>query len=339
MASIYAVGHFVPPNVVSNDDLSKWMDTSDEWISQRTGIRERRWIRRGNESFVGMSNAEMARSAVTQALASRDIKPGEIDAIIYATVSPDTDSPGSGVGLKELLDIDSAIPVIEVRNQCSGFMYGLLIAKALVDDGLNRRVLVVGSEIQSSGLDLLTEGRGTTVLFADGCGVVLVVPDTDAAAKVLDVSLCSDGRFADRLGVKRPGFCSEAILEPALVSGGNQEIYPHMDGRMIFHMASEKMPHAVRSILERNGYSASDLAAVIPHQANQRIIDMLGRDLGPEIKVFSNIARYGNTTAASIPIALSEAVRADYVHRGDLICLVTFGSGVSWGAALIKWGS
>ena len=334
MASILLTGKYLPPQRVTNDNLSKVMDTSDEWIVQRSGIKERRWIREGSREFIGMANHEMAYEALLEATDGNLDLVRSCDAIVYATLSPDRDLPGSAVVLKKKLGIDRSIAIFEVRNQCSGFMYGLMTAEALIDGGGYKRVIVIGSEIQSSGLDLSTEGRATAVLFADGCGVALVVPDQEGPHKILGIELHSDGRHAEKLCVTEPGFASEGINPTDFET---PRMFPFMEGKFIFHMASQAMPSAVKSIVSRCGYSLDELKLIVPHQANQRILDMLSREFAEKIRVFSNIAQYGNTTAASIPIALTEAREQELIQPGDLVCLCTFGAGVSWGAALIRW--
>jgi 3-oxoacyl-[acyl-carrier-protein] synthase-3 len=334
---ISAVEHFVPENAVTNNDLAAFMDTSDEWIQTRTGIKERHWVRKGNEEFRGITSHEMVCKAAIKAFKASGISARDIDIIFYATISPDNEMPGSGVLLKKLLGIERDIPVFEIRNQCSGFLYALQAARAYTENGKAQNVLVVGAEIQSTGLDLSTRGRNTAVLFADGAGVIILSASSQNGHKLLNLKLRSSGIYHDKLGIKFPAYARPEYIKVEDFCGDAPGIYPNMDGKFVFKMASVKMPEIVKEILSESGYTLKDLKAVIPHQANLRIIEMLSASLGPEVKVFSNIQQYGNTTAASIPIALSEASKQNYLEKGDLVCLVSFGAGFSWGAALIIW--
>lgn len=339
MASIAAVKHFVPEQIISNDDLSAFMETSDEWIRTRSGIEQRHWLRRGNEKFKSMTNHEMVYNAALQALNEAGLAKEEVDAIVYATISPDNEVPGSGVLLQQLLGIKDPIPVVEIRNQCSGFIFGLMVARSYVDSGSSKCVLVVGAEIQSSGLDLSTAGRATTVLFADGCGVAVIIPDTcsEGIHQILGIKLVTDGQYADKLGIRYPGFSRPVTVAPDDFDNGATGLFPEMDGKFVFKMASHFMPEVIRDLLKEHDLSPAQLKMIIPHQANQRIIDMLQASFAGEVSVFSNIAHYGNTTAASIPIATSEAISKGLIKSGDLIALVSFGAGFSWGACLIRW--
>ncbi|MBN8548126.1 MAG: beta-ketoacyl-ACP synthase 3 [Deltaproteobacteria bacterium] len=337
MAYIAGVGQCVPSHVVTNAELSTYMETSDEWIQQRSGIKERRWARRGNESVGEMGNSDMAERAARSALTQARLTANDIDAIVYATMSPDNEFPGSGTLLAQALCPDRAIPVFEVCNHCTGFLYGLSVARAYIDSGAYRTVLLIGSELLSTGLMLSNEGRATAVLFGDGCGAAIVRSSEDPARSILSLDLVSDGAYADKLGVLAPSFARPAPIEVSDFEGEAPAAAPRMDGPFIFKMASLKMPEIILSALTRHGLSAADLDIIVPHQANQRILDMLGQALGCPEKVLSTISRYGNTTAATIPVALSEAVAAGKISKGKLVCLVSFGAGVSWGAALIKW--
>lgn len=333
MARISGIGFSVPETLVTNDDLSRYMETSDAWIKERAGIESRRWVRKGHEEFLGVRNSELAYKACRAALADCKAGANDIEAIIYATLSPDSEFSGSGWELKASLGMSNAAPIFEVRNQCSGFLYSLSIAQALVDGGAYGRVLVVGSEIHSSGVDLSTRGRNVAVLFGDGAGAAVL----ERGGGIKAISLGCDGNFADKLMVAAPGFSRAAPITQQDFAGDNPAVYPYMDGKFVFKMASTKMPEMVRRVLDQAGVTLSDVALIIPHQANQRIIDMLARELKCPEKVFSNIARYGNTTAASIPIALCEAVAEGRIKRGELLCLVSFGAGFSWGAVLMQW--
>lgn len=337
MAYISGLAHCVPSNVVTNADLTQYMETSDEWIRQRTGINERRWARRGNEMAGEMGNADMAEQAARSAVSRAGLTLADIDAVVYATMSPDNEFPGSGSLLKQRLFPDRSMPVFEVCNHCVGFLYGLAVARAYVDSQSCKNVLLIGSELLSTGLSLTNEGRATAVLFGDGCGAAVVSRSQDPGRNILSIDLLSDGAHADKLGVLAPSFARPVPITPADFEGAEPAVAPRMDGTFIFKMASQKMPEIVNAALSRHGLSASDLDIIVPHQANQRILDMLGQALGCGEKVISTISRYGNTTAATIPIALSEAVESGRIRPRKLVCLVSFGAGVSWGAALIKW--
>ena len=335
-AHIAGVGHAVPPRVVTNAALTAFMDTSDEWIQQRSGIRERRWYRDGSREFTGEGSAALATAAALRAMESAGVPPEEIGALIYVTISPDNEFPGSGGTVLAALGVPLTAPVYEVRNHCSGFLYGILIGRTLIESGGPAHVLVIGVEVQSSGLNLSTVGRNTAVLFGDGCGAVVLSAGASPRG-IRQIMLESDGAFAGKLGVTCPSFARPGPIVPGDYEGESPGAFPHMDGQLIFKLASTRMPEMVRRITAGSGVELSELALIVPHQANQRILDMLGRELGCPEKIFSNIERYGNTTGASIPLALSEAVAAGRVRSGDTICLVSFGAGFSWGAALIRW--
>jgi 3-oxoacyl-[acyl-carrier-protein] synthase-3 len=256
-----------------------------------------------------------------------------LSGIIYCTISPDNNFPGSAAMLLRELDLSQGLPVYEVRNHCAGFITGLMIASSLIGSGAWQHALVIGAELQSTGLNLSTAGRNTAVLFGDGAGAAVMGPGEG----ILDLMLGSDGSYAGKLGVVAPTFVRTPAMLATDFAGLDPNAYPRMDGRLVFKMASQVMPKLVRDITEKNGVSVADLTLIIPHQANQRILDMLGHELGCPDKVFSNIGKYGNTTAATIPIALSEAVQQGRIKQGDLVCLVTFGAGFAWGAALVRW--
>ncbi len=326
--AVVSTGYYVPERVVTNKELTQWMDTSDEWIRQRSGIEERRWVSEGE------SNSDLAKEASTRALERAGLSPGDIDCVIVATLSPDHYFPGSGVFLQRKLGIDG-VPCLDVRNQCTGFLYGLSVADAWIRAGVYRKILLVGTEVHSRGLEKSTAGRDTAVLFGDGAGAVILEP-TDADRGVLSVHLHADGRHAEKLWIGAPGSFYNPWLVPEHIEQGLTR--PQMEGREVFKHASVRMPEAVREALEANGLSLDDIAIVIPHQANLRITQALQKALGlPDEKVVSNIHKYGNTTAASIPIALHEALEEGRIKRGDLVCLTAFGSGFTWGSALIRW--
>jgi 3-oxoacyl-[acyl-carrier-protein] synthase-3 len=305
------------------------MDTSDEWIQQRSGILERRWV----DGNVGSS--DLAKHATEQALERAGLEASDLDCLILATLSPDVYFPGSGVFLQRKLGVKD-IPCLDVRNQCSGFIYGLSIADAWIRGGVYRRVLLVGTEVHSTGLDKSTDGRDTAVLFGDGAGAWVLGPTEDAGRGVLSVHIHADGRHAEKLWMEAPGSRYNPWLVPAHIEQGLTR--PYMDGRDVFKHAVVKMPAAVKEALAANDLTIDDVDIVIPHQANLRITQAVQKSLRlPDEKMVSNIHKYGNTTAASIPIALHEAVEEGRIKRGDLVCLTAFGSGFTWGSALIRW--
>ncbi len=328
-AAILGTGFDVPDRVVSNDDLTAVMDTSDAWIRERTGIEERRWVREGT------TGAQMAHRACLAALEEADIPASDVDAIILATLSPDHAFPGTGVFLQRELGL-TGIPALDVRAQCTGFVYGLSVADAWIRMGQYRTILLVGVEIQSTGLDVSTAGRDMAVLFGDGAGAVVVGATDDDGRGVLVTRLHSDGRHAETLWCDAASSARHPRVSSEDLASGRH--YPSMDGREVFKHAATRMPEAVEEALAASGLEIGDVDLLIPHQANLRISEMVRRRLQlPEERVYNNIQRYGNTTAATIPIALAEAVREGRLQRGDLLCLVAFGSGFTWGSALIRW--
>jgi 3-oxoacyl-[acyl-carrier-protein] synthase-3 len=326
---ILGTGHAIPDRVVTNADLAKLMDTSDEWITQRTGIRERRWI------VEGETGTELSRLASVRAIEAAGIPPAAIEAIIYATTSPDHFAPGNGVYLQHALGL-GPIPAIDIRTQCSGFVYSLSIADAYIKSGMFRTILVVGAEVLSTGMDATTRGRDTAVLFADGAGAVVVTREDDTAgSQVLAWDLHSDGAFAEKLWVDSPGSIYHPRNQAAHL---DNKVFPSMDGKEVFRQATSRMPESVRAVLTAAGKSTADITLLIPHQANLRISELVQRKLElRDDQVYNNIDRLGNTTAATIPIALDECVRAGKLERGDLLAITAFGSGFLWGSALLRW--
>lgn len=325
---IAGLGHFVPERVVRNEELQQFMETSDEWIQQRTGIRERRWI----EGDVGAS--ELAVPAVEQALAEAGVSRQDIDLILFATLSPDVNFPGSSCFLQARLGLPG-VAAMDLRNQCTGFVYGLATADAFVRAGMFRNVLVVGAEVHSTGLDKSTRGRDVTVLFGDGAGAA-VVNASPGRGRLLDHELHADGRFAEILILEAPASRMNPRLTSQMMDEGKH--FPRMDGRAVFKHAVERLPEVINSILARNGFGVADVALLVPHQANMRINEYVGKTMGfPPEKVVHNIQRYGNTTAASIPIALHEAAQEGRIKEGDLVLLAAFGAGLTWGATLVRW--
>ena len=324
-----ATGFHVPARLVTNDELAKMMDTSDEWIVQRSGIKTRYWVQNGD------TGVSLAREASRKAIAKAGLDPTDIDCIIYCTCTPDHFEPGNGVFLQRELGLTD-IPAVDVRNQCSGFIYGLSIADAWIRTGQYRHVLLVGAEIHSRGLDKTTRGRDTAVLFGDGAGAAVLGPTSDDGRGVRSTHIFADGRHAEKLWVDGPGLAHDPFVSKEMLDRGLQ--LPVMEGREVFKFASLKMPESVAVALQANGVSPSDITLLVPHQANLRIIEMVQKAAGlrPD-QVYVNIQKYGNTTAASIPIALDEALAEGRLRPGDLLVLTAFGSGFTWGSAVIRW--
>ena len=322
-------GYYVPDRVVTNEELTRYMDTSDAWIVERTGIRERRWVEEG------MSGAEMAKRASEMALEEAGMAAGDIDAIVLATVSPDHFFPGTGVFLQRELGLEG-IPAIDLRAQCTGFLYGLSVADAFIRTGQYRTILLVGVEIQSTGIDISTRGRDIAVLFGDGAGAAVLTAGEEEGRGVLSTHLHADGRYAEMLWAEFESSKHHPRITTQVIDEARH--YPIMEGKEVFKHAVSRMPEAALEAVEANGLTVDDIDLLIPHQANLRISQMVQRRLGlPDEKVVNNIQKYGNTTAATIPIALAEAVREGRVASGDLLCMVAFGSGFTWGSALVRW--
>ena len=328
---VLGLGRYVPPRVVTNSDLTRLMDTTEEWIEQRTGIRERHFVDRS------LGSADLGLMAARDALADADTDARDLDLIILATLSPDIDFPASACLLQRGLGV-RGMPALDVRNQCSGFLYGLAVADQFVRSGAARRVLLVGAEVHSSGLDLTTRGREVAVIFGDGAGAVVLGPEERPGHGVLSTHLHAEGRYAKKLCVEPPTSCCAPRIDEEMIAGEAGRLFPKMDGRYVFRHAITRFPEAIREALDANGLSVADMDLCVPHQANLRISQIVAATLElPEEKVFSNIQRYGNTTAGSIPIALYEAREAKRITPGALVCLVAFGSGFTWASALIRW--
>ena len=328
-AVFLGTGRALPDRVVTNDALSELMDTSDEWIQARTGIAERRWVSPG-ETGVGL-----AKAATERALARAGLSATDLDAIVYATSTPDHFAPGNGVFLQRELGA-GPIPAIDIRTQCSGFVYGLSVADAFIRSGSWQRVLVVGQEIQSTRMDLSTEGRNTAVIFADGAGAAILGATEDPDRGILGFDLHSDGSHAEKLWADGPG----AIYHPSITHEQLDEgrYWLQMDGKDVFRHATTKMPESVRAVLATTGVALAEVQLVIPHQANLRISEMVQKSLGlRDDQTYNNIMRYGNTTAATIPIALDECVEAGRLDTGDLLVMTAFGSGFMWGSCVVRW--
>jgi len=334
-AAITGTGFWVPEQIVTNADLEKMMDTSDAWIVERSGIRERHWLRVGDDGYSEITGAEMGARAARMAMEDAGVTAADVDLVLFATLNPDCFFPGNGVFIEDLLGLNTT-GAMDIRNQCTGFVYGLAAADGFIATGTARTVLLIGAEVQSTALDKTTRGRDIAVLFGDGAGAAVVQATDDDERGVIASVLHSQGRFARELWAEIPIGNHKDRWTDEMLAEGRQ--YPQMNGQMVFKHATRRFCESIKEVLDKGGASVEDVALVIPHQANQRITDAVGERMGlsPE-RVYSNIARYGNTTAASIPIALAEAVREGRLRRGDLLVTVAFGSGFTWGANLVRW--
>lgn len=328
-SKIIGLGHYVPEKVVKNSDLEKIMDTNNEWIVERTGIEERRWFDPEKDTV-----SNMATKATHKALERANLDVKDIDFIVFATITPDYFFPGSGVLLQRELGLQG-IGALDIRNACSGFIYALSIADQFIKTGMYKTVLVVGAEIQSSALDKSTEGRSSSVIFADGAGAA-IVQATDENKGVLSTHLHADGDYAEELYVRDPGSSRKVRLSKELLDGKSFNLT--MNGNAVFKHAVVRFSEVIKEALEQNGHTPEEIDLLVPHQANLRISNFVQKQFNlPDEKVFNNIMRLGNTTAASIPIAMSEAWEQGKIKDGDLVCLAAFGSGFTWASALIRW--
>lgn len=332
-SKITGLGYFVPENVVTNDDLAKVMDTNDEWIQERTGIKERRHVIKGEDTTLTLG-VKAAKIAIERA----DIDKDEIDFIVFATLSPDYYFPGPGVMVQRELGIKT-VGALDVRNQCSGFVYALSVADQFIKTGMYKNVLVIGSEVHSTGLDFSTRGRGVTVIFGDGAGAAVLSREEDNTKGILSTHLHSEGEHADELSLVAPGMGKRWITD--IIKENDPEdisYYPYMNGQFVFKNAVVRFSEVIMEGLKSNGLTQEDIDLLIPHQANLRISQFIQRKFKlSDDQVFNNIMKYGNTTAASIPIALTEAWEQGKVNEGDLVVLAAFGSGFTWGSVVIRW--
>ncbi len=345
---IAGIGKYVPENVVTNDDLTKVMDTNDAWIQERTGIRERRYATRFEET-----TATIGANAARLAMERAGVTAKDIDFLIFATLSPDYFFPGCGVLVQRLLGLKE-VGALDVRNQCSGFVYALSIGDQFIKTGMYKNILVIGAEVHSYALDFSTRGRNVSVIFGDGAGAVVLQPSPTPDRGILSTHLHSDGADAEILSMPNPGFHAgvhNAKWKPQVDEQNpyanlfinqnlldKEDVFPYMDGQAVFKRAVIKMPEVIYEALNQNGYQPEDLKLLIPHQANLRIAQFIQQQLRlRDDQVFNNIQKYGNTTAASVPLALCEAWEAGKVKEGDLVCLSAFGSGFTWASALMKW--
>ena len=344
---IAGIGKYIPENVVTNNDLTKYMETSDEWIQERTGIKERHYAHRTNET-----TTTMAVEAATIAIQRAGITPQDIDFIIFATLSPDYYFPGCGVLVQRAMKMKE-IGALDIRNQCSGFVYALSVADQFIKTGMYKNILVIGSEKHSFGLDFSTRGRNISVIFGDGAGALVLQPTTKEGQGILSTHLHSDGESAEMLAMYNPGThanhwtekkladfdeaeAGEMFMSKAMID--NAQNFPYMDGPAVFKKAIVKFPEVILESLSANDLTAADLNMLIPHQANLRIAQFVQQKLQlKDEQVHNNIQHYGNTTAASVPIAMCEAWEQGKIKDGDLVCLAAFGSGFTWASALIRW--
>lgn len=326
---IMGIGMHVPRRVVTNDELATMMETSNEWIVERTGIQERRWVSEGE------TGATMAAAASRQAIERAGLSPRDIDLIVYATLSPDFNFPGTGVFLQRELGLKD-IPCLDIRQQCTGFVYGLSIADAYIRSGGFKHILLVGSEVHSTGLDISTKGRDVTVLFGDGAGAVVIGRATDDAHMILSTHVHADGSEAEILWTEYPASARHPRINEAVMAEGKH--YPVMNGKRVFKHAVTKMPAAIMEGMVTNNLKLSDIDMVIPHQANLRINQMVAQLIGlPLERMHNNLQKYGNTTAASIPICMHEAIELGKISPGSMVCIVAFGAGLTWGSAFVRY--
>ncbi len=326
---IIGLGAYVPPRVITNQDLTQWMDTSHEWIVERTGIEERRWVEEGE------SGSEMGAKACVQAMKDGGVSADDIDMLIYATLSPDHDFPGGGVFTQRMLGLKD-IAVLDIRQQCTGFIYGLSIADNFIRSGMYKTVMLVGSEVHSTGLDISTRGRDVSVLFGDGAGAAVLNVSDDPNHQILSSHLHADGKDAEILWSDKPGSVYHPRISKEDIERGLH--YPQMEGRKVFKLAVERIVETIKEGLAANKLELDDIDMLIPHQANLRINEFVVKTIGlaPE-KMYNNIQKYGNTTAASIPLCMKEAVDLGRIKPGDLVCLAAFGAGLTWGSVFLRY--
>jgi len=331
-SKITGLGYYVPDNVVTNDDLSKLMDTNDEWIQERTGIKERHWIPKGSDDTSAVMGAKAAKIAIERAGLTKD----DIDFIVFATLSPDYYFPGCGVQVQDMLDMPT-IGAIDIRNQCSGFVYALSTADQFIKTGMYKNVLVIGAEYHSNGLDKTTRGRGVTVIFGDGAGACVLSREEDNNKGILSSHLHSEGKYADKLIVASP---SIKHWVPEILASKEEDIsyFPYMDGTFVFKNAVVRFSEVIMEGLEKNNLQSTDIDMLIPHQANLRISQFVQKKFRlSDDQIYNNIMKFGNTTAASIIIALTEAWEKGKIKDNDLVVLAAFGSGFTWGSIIIRW--
>lgn len=335
-SKIAGLGKYVPENIVTNDDLSKLMDTNDAWIQERTGIKERRHIKKGDGNSTAVMGVKAAKIAIERAKIDKD----EVELIVFATLSPDYYFPGCGVQVQDLLGLPT-VPAIDVRNQCSGFVYALSIADQYIKTGMYKNVLVIGSENHSGGLDMTTRGRSVSVIFGDGAGAAVVTRSENEAQSILSTHMHSEGVHAEELAMIGPStghWVPQIIEESATAKEEDITYYPYMNGQFVFKNAVTRFSEVIMEGLAKNNMTPDNIDMLIPHQANLRISQFIQKKFKlNDDQVFNNIQKYGNTTAASIPIALTEAWEEGKIKEGDNVVLAAFGSGFTWASAVIKW--
>lgn len=333
-SKITGMGHYVPENIVTNNDLSQLMDTTDEWIQERTGIIQRRWAVKGD----GNTTFSMGLKAALNAIKNARIEKESIDFIVFATLSPDYYFPGPGVQIQEALGIDT-VGALDVRNQCSGFIYGLSVADQFIKTGMYTNILVIGSELQSRGIDISTRGRSISVIFGDGAGAAILSRENDTTKGILSSHLHSDGAHALELAAEAPGMGKRWVTDIIADNNSDDMSYrPYMNGQFVFKNAIRRFCEVINEGLKTNNLEVSDIDMLVPHQANLRISQYIQKKFQlSDDQVFNNIEHYGNTTAASIPIALSEACAEGKIKSGDNVVLAAFGSGFTWGSVILKW--
>ena len=333
-AAITAVGKYLPEYVLSNEILETLVETNDEWITSRTGIKERRWIKEGTDDTTAVMGAKASRVAIERAGLNNE----DIDFIVFATLSPDYYFPGPGVLVQRDLGIKT-VGALDVRNQCSGFIYGISVADQYIKSGMYKNVLVIGSELHSHGLDMSTRGRSVSVIFGDGAGAAILSREEDTTKGILSTHLHSEGQHAEELSLIAPGMGKRWVTDIIEEADPNDESYfPYMNGQFVFKNAVVRFSEVIMEGLNQNELTPDDINLLVPHQANLRISQFIQKKFGlADSQVFNNIMKYGNTTAASIPIALTEAWESGKVNSGDLVVLAAFGSGFTWGSAIIKW--
>lgn len=332
-SKITGLGYYVPDNVVTNDDLSKIMDTNDEWIQERTGIKRRRHVNSSEDTTTSMG-VKAAKVAIERAGIDKD----DIDFVVFATLSPDYYFPGPGVLVQRDLGLKT-VGALDVRNQCSGFVYALSIADQYIKTGMYKNILIIGSEVHSRGLDFTTRGRGVSVIFGDGAGAAIISREEDTTKGILSTHLHSEGQYAEELALIAPGMGKRWVLDILKDNDPNDEsYYPYMNGQFVFKNAVVRFSEVIMEGLQANNLEVSDIDMLIPHQANLRISQFIQQKFKlTDDQVYNNIMEYGNTTAASIPIALTEAWEQGKIKEGDTVVLAAFGSGFTWGSAIIKW--
>ena len=326
---ISGTGFYLPPRIVTNDELSSYMDTTDEWIQERTGIKERRYVEKG----VGPS--DLAIPATEQALKAAGLTVSDIDFIIFATSTPDFYAPGSGCVLQEKMGFNE-IGALDIRVQCSGFIYGLSIAEQYIRTGNFKNILLIGAEVQSTAMNLTDEGRDTAIIFGDGSGAA-IISATEENKGILSTHMHSEGKYLKELWLEAPASnAGHPRITREVLDEGKQ--YLKMNGKEVFRHAITRFPEVINEALEANNLTSENINLLIPHQANLRITQMVQKRLGlSNDQVFSNIHKYGNTTAATIPIALAEAFNEGRIKDGDLLVLAAFGAGFTWASAIMKW--